>query len=90
MSISYFDQLNQDSIMRLVLDDIVTERHLQDIKWGAPCLTNPDRWNTILVEEVGEVSNAINEKDWDNLKKELVQVAAVAVAWLESIERFGV
>lgn len=42
----------------------------------------------ILVEEVGEVAKALNEgDDLASLQAELVQVAAVATAWAESIER---
>lgn len=41
----------------------------------------------ILTEEVGEVAKAICEKDADQLQTELIQVAAVAVAWLEALER---
>ena len=40
----------------------------------------------VLGEEVGEVNRAVLEKDTANLKVELVQVAAVAVAWLESLD----
>lgn len=40
----------------------------------------------ILIEEVGEVAKCINESmSKDELEKELTQVAAVAVAWLESL-----
>lgn len=39
--------------------------------------------NTILGEEIGEVSRAILERDDANLTVELVQCAAVIVAWLE-------
>ena len=60
---------------------------------------DPKRKLRILVEELGEVAKAIDQleiagsrnslalKAWhDELKLELVQVAAVAVAWLESLE----
>lgn len=40
----------------------------------------------VLVEEVGEVARAIQTGDLDNLREELVQVAAVAVAWVEAID----
>ena len=40
-------------------------------------------WNAILIEEVGEVSKAL--LTGGDLEAELVQVAAVAVAWLESL-----
>lgn len=37
----------------------------------------------ILTEEVGEVARALLEVDPENLRDELIQVAAVAVRWLE-------
>ena len=71
------------------------ERDRQHAKWGG---THP--WGSgdcssrdvhflvkyaVLAEEVGEVSRAVLESDFVSLKAELVQVAAVAVAWLESL-----
>ena len=41
-------------------------------------------WAAILAEEVGE---AFQERDEAKLRTELVQVAAVAVAWIEAIDR---
>ena len=47
----------------------------------------------ILAEEIGEVANALDRLEMINcmtnqkhLREELVQVAAVAVAWLEALE----
>lgn len=40
----------------------------------------------VLIEEVGELARAMNEADEANFKEELVQVAAVAIAWLAGIE----
>jgi len=40
-------------------------------------------WASILAEEVGE---AMTEDDPAQLRAELVQVAAVAVAWIEAID----
>jgi NTP pyrophosphatase (non-canonical NTP hydrolase) len=45
----------------------------------------------VLVEEVGEVARAVlgasgAVSDGGNLRRELVEVAAVAVAWLEAME----
>lgn len=37
----------------------------------------------VLAEECGEVARAVLERDAAALRTELVQVAAVAVAWLE-------
>lgn len=39
----------------------------------------------VLTEECGEVARAVLDGDTDSLRQELVQVAAVAVAWLESM-----
>lgn len=41
----------------------------------------------VLGEEFGEVCRAINDGDLENLREELIQVAAVAVAWVERIDR---
>lgn len=64
------------------------ERHRQDAKWGWPneglAGLDENKKNTILGEEVGEVARAVLENDEANLEAELVQTAAVCVAWLES------
>jgi hypothetical protein len=41
-------------------------------------------WNVILMEEVFE---AIAEEEPEKLREELLQVAAVAIAWIEAIDR---
>ena len=40
----------------------------------------------ILGEEMGEVCEALGRADIENLKEELVQVAAVAVKWVEYLK----
>lgn len=63
------------------------EREKQDAKWGdLPRRLQDLLWLSILVEEVGEVAQAILKRDWINLKEEIIQVAAVAIAWLEDEE----
>lgn len=69
----------QDKILKL----IVLERNKQDQKWGANRTLPSDTWFRVLGEEVGEVARAINEHDADQLAFELIQSAAVIVAWLE-------
>lgn len=44
-------------------------------------------WRHILTEEMAE---AYAESDAETLRAELIQVAAVAVAWVEAIDRSGV
>lgn len=45
----------------------------------------PDLALAALMEEVGEVARAYHDGMEDDLRDELVQVAAVAVAWLEGL-----
>jgi hypothetical protein len=60
------------------------ERDRQDEIWGREFPGRTwDRWLVILLEEVGEVARAINERDALDLEEELVQVAAVAMKALE-------
>jgi NTP pyrophosphatase (non-canonical NTP hydrolase) len=54
----------------------------KDNEWDRPDTTKL----TVLAEEFGEVARAILENNPGNLKEELVQVAAVSVAWLESLK----
>jgi NTP pyrophosphatase (non-canonical NTP hydrolase) len=74
-----------------VLIDIDNERDNQDNKWGIQ-RHDYSTWLTILVEEVGEVAQAIQaskgwgkQSDADNLYSELIQVAAVATAIAEQV-----
>jgi NTP pyrophosphatase (non-canonical NTP hydrolase) len=39
----------------------------------------------VLLEEAGEVARAVLTQNHENLRAELVQVAAVALAWLEGL-----
>lgn len=39
----------------------------------------------VLSEECGEVARAVLDTDIDQLRTELIQIAAVAVAWLEAL-----
>ena len=74
---------------RGVMQAILQERDDQDDQWGElprgiPAMT----WLAVLMEEVGEVATemiAYPEPDYDKLSEELVQVAAVAIAWLEEM-----
>lgn len=60
------------------------ERDRQVTMWGDQRSNTDLKWAAILGEETGEVQKAVNDGDSDNLKEELAQVAAVAIAWLES------
>lgn len=75
----------------LVLGDVWLERLRQDQRWGEQNHPDPT-WLTILVEELGEVASGILlglDGDPPSIRAELVQVAAVAAAWVEAIDRRG-
>lgn len=69
-----------------VLLEVKKERDKQDIRWGEQ---NHERfkWLAILGEEVGEANRGALEQDPENYRAELIQVAAVAVAMVESLDR---
>ncbi len=82
-----------------IWDDVMIERLRQEAlrssgKFKATCATlgehqmNDHQCLAVLGEEFGEVARAINENDSKiHLREELVQVAAVCVAWIERIDR---
>ncbi|EKO04744.1 MazG-like family protein [Leptospira interrogans] len=77
-----------------IIQEILGEREKQDQKWGEQN-HNPIEWCAILVEEVGEVSKAALEthfkydgkNDLSEYREELIQVAAVALAMIECLDR---
>lgn len=92
-----------DKITRRVLDDIWNERTRQYgileskglLDCAEPTMPHTNKF-LVLGEEVGEVANCILEAGFnamthqqfrEALYKELVQVAAVATAWAESLKR---
>ncbi len=87
----FFDKGNQIEL----IESILAERISQDLKWGEQNHL-PQWWTGILGEEYGELCQAINETVFDNgtdkggylnMKKEAIQVAAVALSFLECLER---
>lgn len=62
---------------------IDTEREKQDKKFGVQ--DHGDLyWLAILMEEVGEAAQAIiQERTFEEVEKEMLHVAAVAVSWIE-------
>lgn len=73
-----------------VLFAVAAERERQNLKWGRTPGVWPDDAGVklaVLTEEVGEVARGLLERAaLSDLKGELVQVAAVAVAWAEAID----
>ena len=69
-----------------IWQEVKNEMYKQYAKWDKQNHQRP-YWLAILVEEVGEVAKAVVEYDTEAYRKELIQVAAVAVSALESLER---
>lgn len=71
-----------------VLDERIRQEELRELgHFGFTCadpVTDAARL-PVLIEEVGEVANAMLEGDPEKLLTEVVQVAAVAVAWAEAL-----
>lgn len=79
-------------INRRAVSDVIIEMDRQDDKWGADRDQKYLLWNAILLEEVGEVNNELldihfRDKNSEDLREELVQVAAVTMQWIENIDR---
>lgn len=60
------------------------ERVRQLIKFGDQTGNSNEHWLAILMEEVGEAIREHLNKEPEAFRTELVQVAAVAHAWLEA------
>jgi NTP pyrophosphatase (non-canonical NTP hydrolase) len=83
--------LKLEQIKMQVLSAVNAERERQDAKWGIQRHSYGE-WLKILVEEVGEVAQAMQkdsvsykDSDADDLYEELIHVAAVSVAIAEQV-----
>lgn len=98
MRVVDMDEVEVISSDTTAIDAVVAERQRQDAKWGEQN-HEPALWLGILTEEVGELAQAINETvfdngddartkgGYDNMRAEAVQVAAVAVQFIEYLDR---
>jgi len=69
-----------------VLVEVHGECNRQDTLWGEQNHA-PEKWLAILLEEAGEAAKAFLDGERANYREELVQVAAVAVTAIESLDR---
>lgn len=87
--------LRDTPYIETAIESVIAERRRQIEKWGADTDNSPFEWMSILGEEFGELCQAINETFFKNpthperggykkIIKEASQVAAVAVAIIES------
>lgn len=80
--------LEDKGLCEEALDKIAAEDVSQREIWGNQ-IHHSHRWNTILVEEVGELSKAILEENLVEIEKEAVQVATLAlkIGWMAKLQR---
>ncbi len=82
---------------QLICDEILDERAAQDAKWGEQN-HSPLAYFAIFAEEAGEVAKDVVELTFarsehkrkqhlKNMRLELVQTAAVAVAMIQALDR---
>jgi NTP pyrophosphatase (non-canonical NTP hydrolase) len=72
--------------------EVSEERDRQDEKWGGvPGQERRDdhTYAAVLGEEFGECCKAWLERDTGQLRAELIQTAAVALAWVEELDNGG-
>ncbi len=73
---------------KTIMEKVLDERIRQLKKWGEQD-HRPEWWMNILLEEIGEASKALLERDPEKFRTELIQSAAVIMATIESFDRQG-
>lgn len=74
-----------DIRFREIIDETFVEIKRQDDKFGKERNQHPLVWQSILMEEVGEVAKEINDANFDekqlgtNYRNELIQIVAVGL-----------
>ena len=72
-----------------IIEQVIAERERQDRLWGVQD-HEPLKWVAILLEEAGEYAKDVLEGRVAHAREEVVQIAAVAIAIVESMDReFG-
>ncbi|EGQ8014064.1 hypothetical protein HFM15_002349 [Vibrio cholerae] len=96
MSKEKIEQLTKLHMSSGVIEQVIAEMVFQDLKWGESRTLNNHVWDSILSEEVGEVSEGrfsmecskfTLEQQTEKLRAELIQVAAVSIQWIEALDR---
>lgn len=85
-------ELEKYAPIEIVLHDVKDERDFQNQKWASQPDWHDFAWTAILSEEVGEVAEAqlnavFSDGSGEDLYKELIQVAAVAVAQAQKLRK---
>ena len=72
-------------LFRKIHEDVDEELKRQLDKWGVQS-HDMHKWNSILVEEVGEFAKDLLEDNIKGARTEIIQVAAVALAIAEAMD----
>ena len=71
-----------------IASKLIAEQTNQILIWGKKEQEESDgTWMIVLMEEVGEAARSILEGSPHHLRQELIQVAAVAMSWIDNIDR---
>ena len=86
---AWWQKTRRPMLRKELLTLVAAERELQDERWGIQS-HHDDTWRDILDEEVQEVLEYLgidrgNVDRSTDMAKELIQVAAVALAWAEDL-----
>lgn len=76
----------------VVLAQLVAERERQDRQWGGPDHDDDHQakdWLRFIREHADRATRALKGRDFDEYRKQLVEIAALAVAGIESNDRLG-
>jgi hypothetical protein len=77
--------------MASVLGEVMAERRAQDSEWGGPAhddAHSEDKWVALLVRHLGLAVNDGGEAaDLARYRRQMVRVAALAVAAVEALDR---
>jgi len=71
-----------------ILTEVLNERHRQDALWKGQD-HSPFKWGMILGDTYGSVCRAVIQTPGVDLRDELVKLAAITVAAIESIDKAG-
>ena len=75
-----------NQVLDLLKPAIVDELRSQRVKWGVQNHTLPE-WIMLIVEELGEMTDAVLKGDWKSAVEESIQVSALLVQFIERIDR---
>lgn len=74
-------------VRKEILIEVFKERDRQDKKWGDQRNLSDMRWLGIVTEEIGETAEEVLSDSPEKMRKEVIEVCASALVWLECMDR---